>query len=352
MAAPSSPVFRVAPALRTAGLARGLFASALVVQALAHSSPAIWLTYYLPSWFVTPLWLVATTCLFGAAFGLLGMRPFAERWRILAAVGALASILLLGSTSLQLAVLGAALDAPLLVLASSWHPGESRHGGHIVARTRWRVAVRRVGAGIAWLVFAYVSVAIVSRPWHVNWGTSVAERRMPLPGDDVVPNARYRMDHAVTIAAPADSVWPWLVQIGQDRGGFYSYSWLERLIGDDVRNADRIHPEWQRREVGDLVRAAQPDYAGGVFGRDLGWRVLELQPGRAIVLENWGAFVLRPQDDGTTRFHIRLRGPGTPSLLGIVLGPLNAFVFEPAHFVMERGMMLGIKRRAEELVVR
>lgn len=165
--------------------------------------------------------------------------------------------------------------------------------------------------------------------------------------DDVVPGARYRMDHAITIVAPADSVWPWLAQLGQDRGGFYSYDWLERALGDDIRNADRIHPEWQERRVGDLLRAAQPDYLGGRLGRDLGWRIVQWAPPRAMVLEWWGAFVVRPRPDGTTRLHIRLRGAGRPSFAGVVVGPVNLLVFEPAHFIMERGMLRGIKARAE-----
>jgi uncharacterized protein YndB with AHSA1/START domain len=121
------------------------------------------------------------------------------------------------------------------------------------------------------------------------------------------------MDRVVTIHAPADSVWPWLVQIGQDRAGFYSYDRLERLFGAHIRNAERVHPEWQVRQAGDLVRAVQPDYLGGRFGPDLGWRVAEVVPRRAIVLERWGAFVLTPVNDSTTTLHIRLRGEGTPA---------------------------------------
>jgi hypothetical protein len=188
---------------------------------------------------------------------------------------------------------------------------------------------------------------VALRPWCVRWGTTAAERLMPLPGDEVVPVARYRMDHAITIAAPADSVWPWLAQVGQDRGGFYSYDWLERAFGDHVRNADRIHPEWQERAVGDLVRATQPDYLGGRLGRDLGWHLLRYEPPRAMVLEGWGAFVLLPQPDGTTRLYTRLRGEGKPSLASVVFGAPNLLVFEPAHFIMERGMLRGIKARAE-----
>ena len=70
-------------------------------------------------------------------------------------------------------------------------------------------------------------------------------------------------------------------------------------------------------------------------------------PGRAIVLERWGAFVLEPVDANTTKLHIRLRGEGTPTVASSLLAPVGLLVFEPAHFIMERGMMLGIKRRAE-----
>jgi hypothetical protein len=120
------------------------------------------------------------------------------------------------------------------------------------------------------------------------------------------------------------------------------------MVGDHITNADRIHPEWQRRAVGDLVRATQPDYLGGRLG-DLGWRVAELDSGRAIVLENWGAFVVHPVDGRTTRLIVRTRGAGTPSLRATVLGPLSVFVMEPAHFIMQRGMLRGIRDRAERV---
>ena len=175
---------------------------------------------------------------------------------------------------------------------------------------------------------------------------------MPLFGDELSLGQGYRMDHAVTIEAPADSVWRWLVQIGQDRGGFYSYDWLERAVGDDIRNADAIHPAWQQRRRGDLVRAVQPTYLGGVLGPDVGWRVAAIEQGRALVLERWGAFVIRPIDGGRSRLHVRIRGEGRPSMAGVLLGPINVLLFEPAHFIMERGMLLGIKARAERMMDR
>jgi hypothetical protein len=190
---------------------------------------------------------------------------------------------------------------------------------------------------------AYVAVVILTRPWHLRWGSSDAELRATLPGDDLVPNPHYTIQHAVTVHATPDSVWPWLVQLGQDRGGFYSYAWLERLVGDDIRNANRIHPEWQTLRTGDLVRATQPDYLGGVFGSNVGWRVTRLEPNRVLVLGGWGAFVLEPAN-GSTRLIVRTRGAGKPN---VALAPFGLLVFEPAHFIMQRRMLLGIKERAE-----
>jgi hypothetical protein len=170
---------------------------------------------------------------------------------------------------------------------------------------------------------------------------------MSLIGDPPLGESHYRIDHAISIRAPADSVWRWLVQIGQDRGGFYSYDWLERAFGTHIQNADRVVPEWQDRKVGDLVRAAPPGYLWGFFGDPPGWRIDSIVPGRAMVLHSWGAFVLSPNGPNETRMHIRTRGEGVPTLSGVAITPLGLLVFEPAHFIMERGMLRGIKVRAE-----
>ena len=75
-----------------------------------------------------------------------------------------------------------------------------------------------------------------------------------MPGDHLVGQAKYRTTHAITIDAAAESVWPWLVQMGQGRGGMYSYDWLENLCGLDMHSADRIDPRWQQLAVGDVIR--------------------------------------------------------------------------------------------------
>lgn len=77
--------------------------------------------------------------------------------------------------------------------------------------------------------------------------------------------------HAVTINAAPEAVWPWLIQLGQDRAGFYSDDFLERAFGVDVHNVTEIRPEWQQRKAGELVRATQKNYLGGIFGHQK-WR--------------------------------------------------------------------------------
>ena len=322
----------------------------IILHALAHANVAIWAASSGPGWLVELLWSTALVGYLATGLGMLRVPLIRDRWKQIMVVAISASIILLLLMRDLFGSLGAVIDVLLLVLVMEWAQprvdadvsvadavGAEGLGHPWLHRTAWSV-------GALFLVYAAIVVAV--RPVYVRWGTTAAERSAWLPGDDLARDARYRVDHGITIKAPADSVWPWLLQLGQNRAGFYSYDWLERLAGDEIRNADRIHPEWQRISTGDLVRATQPGYLGGRFG-ELGWRVVEVVPGRALVLENWGAFVVQPVDSATSRFYVRSRGPGTPSLAGVVFGPLNVFVFEPAHFIMECGMMRGVRDRAE-----
>jgi hypothetical protein len=142
-----------------------------------------------------------------------------------------------------------------------------------------------------------------------------------------------------------------IAQMGQDRAGYYSYDGLQRLVGLDVHNAARIVPEWQQHVPGDFVRMAPANYLGGVFGPDLGWRVAAFEPNRQMVLAspflNWTLF-LEPVDERTTRLLVRSRGTigVSPSrFFGAIVG---VTVLRPVHFVMERKMLLTVKRLAEE----
>jgi hypothetical protein len=216
------------------------------------------------------------------------------------------------------------------------------------------------GALLPWVYFLFV------RPWHLNWSVTEEEARGPLPYDHFVPRPLAQITHAITIHAPADEVWRWLVQMGQGRGGMYSYDWLENLADLDMHSAEEILPELQDLEVGDLVRLA-PER----MGAEAGLRVVALEPGRALVLHqpvdpdtwrpldredpglgnyygwNW-VFVLDEIDRDSTRLIVRSRVDGRPRDL---IKAFYTLLLEFPHFVMERGMLKGIKERAERRVV-
>jgi hypothetical protein len=170
-----------------------------------------------------------------------------------------------------------------------------------------------------------------------------------LPGDELVPNVNVTATRAVSIAAPDDAVWPWVAQLGQGRGGFYSYDFLENLAGCDIHSADRIVPEWQSIAVGDEVKL-HPEVA---------LRVALLDPGTVLVLRGgipmgavappydftW-AFVVRAQADGTTRLLVRERYEYTRRWSPLLVEPVQLI-----SFIMSRRMLRGIKRRAERRVV-
>jgi hypothetical protein len=182
----------------------------------------------------------------------------------------------------------------------------------------------------------------VIRPWYCKWGATEAEVGISLPGDEQVPNPVLVSTRAITIQAPVSAVWPWLVQMGQGRGGLYTYERLENLAGCEMHNASRIIPEYQLLEVGDKVRLV-PE------GREPYFVVSAIEPGRAIVLAGddppttWG-FILEPVDENTTRLIVRWRQDYEPTF-GNVLG-WRVFT-DPITFVMERKMLQGIKVRAE-----
>lgn len=217
-----------------------------------------------------------------------------------------------------------------------------------------RGRVRALAAALL-LAGAY-HVAI--RPWHRRWGTSDGEAGATLPGDELLTAATDQVTHGIEIDAPAEAVWPWVVQIGQDRGGFYSYDWLERLVGADIHNVDRVLLEYQDLSEGDTVRLAPEDYA--VTSPDTAPEVALLADERALVLRppeesptwTW-AFVLEPVDEETTRLLARTRSNsrgsenGSPFAVATLSGLVEYLFWEPAHFVMERKMLRGIKRRAE-----
>jgi hypothetical protein len=139
------------------------------------------------------------------------------------------------------------------------------------------------------------------------------------------------------------------VQTGYGRGGLHRHDRLENLFvrlfrgTPGYRSAERVLPEHQRLALGDFIPAAPPDVLDGRVTDVTRWKVLAIEPYRALVLQGWGAFVLEPLGERATRLIVRSRGPGA-------WGRLSHYLFwEPAHFVMERRMLVGIKERAERL---
>jgi len=206
---------------------------------------------------------------------------------------------------------------------------------------------------------AYWSVV---RPWHFRWGATDAEVGGSYPGDDLIARAGPVATHAVTIEAPAEAIWPWLAQLGQHRGGFYSYTCLENLLGCRMRNAPEIVPEWQHVAVDDPVwlhpQAPPMRVALVEPGKDLvlvattpaGAAPAGAAPAPGTVFTTWG-FHLRPVDGQRTRLIARLRADPDQGLFGHRPSPAerfgNALFWEPAHFAMERKMLLEIRTRAE-----
>ena len=211
-----------------------------------------------------------------------------------------------------------------------------------------------VGAGVA---AAGVGVWAGLRPRTLAWGATCDEVVRPLPGDDLVDNPLYLTTRAITVKAPAAAVWPWLVQLGQNRGGFYTYDALENLMGLDIHSADAIRPDWQDLHAGEDYVALDPD-------ESMKMTITVLEPERAFVIRSgvpgeppqepgsffrgelafsWG-FYLEPLDERNTRLIIRCRAAWADTLTARLAKPL---LLEPVHFVMEERMLRGIRDRAQ-----
>ncbi len=197
---------------------------------------------------------------------------------------------------------------------------------------------------------------LLFRPWQRRWGATDEEVKSVLPGDELISHPNVDLTRAITIRATPAEIWSWLVQLGQGRGGYYSYDWLESMAGLKMKNAEGINPEWQHLSAGDII----PAEPGGK-----GFKVLIVEPEHVLVIGSveandegvfegfkqmfpaftW-AFVLEAIDSEHTRLISRLRGqaPQDQPLSGRLAG----YFFEPIEFLMTRKMLLGIKQRAEQ----
>jgi hypothetical protein len=186
-----------------------------------------------------------------------------------------------------------------------------------------------------------------------TWGATADEAKALFPGDDIIPNAQGQATRAITINAPVDAIWPWLLQLGQGRGGFYSYDGLENLIGLDIHSADSILPQHQQLEVGSDI----------LFGKNGPvYKVVVLEQKHALILQmtdsktlelpdpnapdfyttTWG-FILEPIDAQSTRFITRGRAYSEK-----LSGRIMNFIFGNISCFMEQKMLRGVKSRAEQ----
>jgi len=222
----------------------------------------------------------------------------------------------------------------------------------------------KIGIGIGVAVgVAGVVYALVIRPWQLRRGAAEDEVRRSLPGDDLVTGPKFGYTHAITINASVSEVWPWLVQIGYKRAGWYSHDFLHRLMGiagsvDDERGSARgIIPELQDLKVGDVVEIAP----------GMGYAVAGIEPGQALILQSrvdtakweslsssdplpekylassW-AWVLEEIDDETTRLIVRVRTDTNPGLLSTLSAGIPN---ELGSLVMQPKTLRTLKRRAE-----
>ncbi|HUF00393.1 MAG TPA: hypothetical protein VMN99_14140 [Anaerolineales bacterium] len=199
-------------------------------------------------------------------------------------------------------------------------------------------------AGIGILV---VIVMFALLPWMDRWGATNDEIAASFSGDELVPSPRLLYTRSVTVNATPEQIYPWIVQLGADKAGMYSYTWLESLIQCPQTNADRIHEEWQDLKVGDKVLMC-PD-----VNAPPAYEVALIEPNRAIVMGHkrsspvdqangtWSdvwQFILLPQSDGTTRLILRSRS----TMEGLLWDAMR-----PGEFIMVRGRLLTLKQRAE-----
>jgi len=208
------------------------------------------------------------------------------------------------------------------------------------------MTIRTAGAvaGVAAFAAAAARAAypVLWRKCCLTWGATADEVSGQMPGDDLMPDPDVQTTRAITIEAPPGAIWPWLVQMGSGRGGAYTYDWIENLFALNMHSADEILPEFQDLKVGDALPL------GSKAAR---LRVEVLDPDQALVVRsedgNWvWAFGLYPDGKHTrlvSRNRMKTPGGSAPARLAYTV------VMEPGSLVMERKMLLGIKRRAERL---
>jgi hypothetical protein len=169
----------------------------------------------------------------------------------------------------------------------------------------------------------------VYRPWSLSWGATDEEINCQMPGDDILEQPTFIATRAISIEASPEEIWPWIIQIGYKRAGFYSY---DRLDNDGIHSSDDILPEYQGLQVGDLIPMT----------KDINARVTELEPHRSMVMDfqpwvwAWGLYETEP---GHTRLVARVYYRSERTITNIMVDAFEIF--------MMRKCLIGIKQRVE-----
>jgi len=187
----------------------------------------------------------------------------------------------------------------------------------------------------AFLVVLVALFYLVYRPWQLSWGATADEVTRPMVGDGLVENPTFNATRAVTINAPAELIWPWIVQIGYKRAGFYSWDILDN---DGIPSAERIMPEYQNLKIGDVVPLSKETDAEVIDMESNERLLLVFQSGSTVT---W-AWALYKIDANRTRLVTRLRWRTT--------SVVSQFVLDAFEIIMMRKCLLGIKRRAEAAI--
>ncbi len=195
------------------------------------------------------------------------------------------------------------------------------------------------------LCFEVIIYSVFVRPYILTWGASEEEANMQLIGDDLAPT--YSSTRAITLNAPISEAWQSIISLGADRGGFYSYTFMEDMLGYVGKEIDKSSPKVYDMKVGRIVQGSLDESSELIktlikkYGWN--WTVLAVDPGRAFVLKGWGAFVLREITPNQTRFIVRTHEPELPDLWS----EISRFVMIAFHYIMERRMMIGFQAQFE-----
>lgn len=193
-------------------------------------------------------------------------------------------------------------------------------------------------SGLIIILFQILIYHFFLRPIITTWGASKEEVSMPMDGDE--KSLVTKSTRAISIFAKKADVWKWLIQLGADRSGFYSYSFIEKALGYKTRHQDFIRPEFKEINVGDIVRGSVDEKSSIM---PYNFRVLEVQPEKTLILENWGTFSLKEIGNQKTRLVIRTRENKASSIYSKVF----SYIMVALHYIMERRTLIGIKARVE-----